>query len=61
MSDNTTQQESNKGVRLSYEKNIAFITLCRPEKGNALDGELLDHVRLLFEEADQNDSIRAVI
>ncbi len=61
MNDNTIPQENGKGVRLTYEKNLAFITLCRPEKGNALDGELLDHVRQLFEETDQNPDVRAVI
>lgn len=48
-------------VRVSLEDGVLRVTLDRPEKLNAIDGELADAARAAFERAADEDSVRAVL
>jgi enoyl-CoA hydratase len=43
------------------KKNIAFITINRPDKLNALNKETLNEITRVFEEVENNESIRGII
>lgn len=43
------------------ERGVAFVTLNRPEKHNAFDDEMIASLTSHFEQAGQQDSVRAVV
>lgn len=57
-SDSTTRPS---GLRFEHRKGIAYLTLDRPERGNALTGELLDDVARAWAEVRENPEIRVAI
>lgn len=48
-------------VAYAVVDHVARITLDRPEKRNALDGELLDGIDAAFAEAERDDDVHAVV
>ena len=48
-------------TRYDVEDGIATITLHRPEKLNAYNGQMRVEIGLLFDETDADDAVRAVI
>lgn len=49
-----------KCATLEVKEGIGKITLNRPEKRNALSGELIDDLMVLFEEARKDDNVKIV-
>lgn len=48
-------------IELSIDDHIAFISINRPEKLNALSWEMMQRLQSCFEALDQNRTVRAVI
>jgi enoyl-CoA hydratase/carnithine racemase len=48
-------------TRYDVEDGIATITLNRPDKLNAYNGQMREEIALLFDETDRDDAVRAVI
>ena len=48
-------------TRYEVEDGIATITLHRPEKLNAYNGQMREELGLLFDETDADDDVKAVI
>jgi len=48
-------------TRYDVEDGIATITLHRPDKLNAYNGQMREEIALLFDETDRDDAVRAVI
>jgi 2-(1,2-epoxy-1,2-dihydrophenyl)acetyl-CoA isomerase len=48
-------------VRTDISGGVLRVTLDRPEKLNAIDGQLADEARAAFERAEQDNGIRAVL
>jgi enoyl-CoA hydratase/carnithine racemase len=48
-------------TRYEVEEGIATITLNRPEKLNAYNGQMRVELGLLFDETDADDTVKAVI
>lgn len=48
---------------LKYEVNegLAFVTVCRPEALNALNTDVLDELKSLFTEIENDESVKAVV
>jgi enoyl-CoA hydratase len=52
---------SYKNLLVEFKNKIAVVTLNRPDKLNALNGETLTEIKQVFEELKNNDSIYAII
>ena len=50
-----------KAVLLEIEKNIAVITLNRPERYNAVNQDLVDGINDSLSIAENNEDIRAIV
>lgn len=50
-----------KYIEYAVENRIAYITLNRPEKSNALCYDLVTELRLAFKDAEEDDSVRVII
>ena len=50
-----------KYLEYAIEDHIAYITLNRPEKSNALCYELVSELRLAFKAAEDDDQVRVVV
>ena len=48
-------------IRLDVADGIATITLNRPEKLNAVNGQMIDELIAAADQADADDAVRAVI
>ncbi|MCC5926781.1 MAG: enoyl-CoA hydratase/isomerase family protein [Bacteroidetes bacterium] len=53
--------ESSELLHIRTEEGIHYLTLNRPDKRNALNRELVEVLAKAFLDADQNESIRAII
>lgn len=61
MSIESSPDTKPSGLRFEQKEAIAYITLDRPERGNALTGELLDDVARAWAEVRDNPAIRVAI
>lgn len=52
---------SYKNLLVEFKNRTALVTLNRPDKLNALNGETLVEIRQVFEELQKNDSIYVII
>lgn len=52
---------SYKNLLLEEKNNVAFVTINRPEKMNALNYETLDEIQKIFEELKSREEIRCVV
>lgn len=52
---------SYKNLLLDIKNNVAFITINRPEKMNALNSETLDELLNIFNELKSNDDARSIV
>lgn len=52
---------SYKNLLLEIKNNVAFITINRPEKMNALNSETLDDLQNIFNELKSNDQARCIV
>jgi enoyl-CoA hydratase len=52
---------SYKNLLVEFKNKIAVVTLNRPDKLNALNGETLAEIKQVFEELKNNDSIYVII
>ncbi|MFP3489913.1 enoyl-CoA hydratase/isomerase family protein, partial [Staphylococcus sp. SIMBA_130] len=48
-------------VRVKKENKIAYISMNRPDKRNALSIEMADELVAALEEANQDDDVKAII
>lgn len=50
-----------KHVRVEWERELAVVTVDRPEKMNALNGEVIEELGAAFHDLGQDDDVRGVI
>lgn len=50
-----------KYIRYAVHKHLAYITLDRPEKSNALSYDVVAELRLAFSQAEADDAVRIII
>ncbi len=50
-----------KFVKINYKNRIAYITLNRPEKRNALNGEFVQELKAAFADAEKSEQVKVII